>query len=177
MSKPDKNHETRSPKSIKGMRFELETFVKFCGKTHIEDLQGENGRQTLVAYRNYLGNEKNQRDTVKNKLAAVVSFLKHNPAFPIVGMLKKDDWPDRKVTTPDPYTEEEITSMLSFATGDEALIIRAFRGTGMRNAELAHAEREDIDWVNKCIYVRRRKDKFGWRAKNNSAVRSIPLDD
>jgi integrase len=177
ISKPDRNFETRPLKSIKGTRYEVESFVKFCGKSFIENLQDDAGRQALLAYRDHLGSEKYQKDTVKNKLAAVVTFLKHNPVCRIVGLLKKDDWPDRKRTTPDPYSEAEINAMLSFATDEESLIIRAFRGTGMRNAELAHAEREDIDWVNKCIYVRRRKDKYGWRAKNKAAVRSIPLDD
>lgn len=50
ISKPDKNFETRSLKSIKGTRYEVESFVKFCGKRYIEDLQGEAGRQALIDY-------------------------------------------------------------------------------------------------------------------------------
>ena len=177
ISRPNKNYEARPLKSIKGARFEAESFVQFSGKLYVEDLQGESGRKALIEYRDHLGSKGYEPDTVKNKLAAVVTCLKHNPVFPITGLLKKDDWPDRKITVPDPYTENEINAMLSFATAEQSLIIRMFRGTGMRNKELAHAEGSDIDWANKSIRIQRRKDKYGWRAKNKAAARSIPLSD
>jgi integrase len=47
----------------------------------------------------------------------------------------------------------------------------------MRESEMAHAEREDINWVENYIQVQRRKPKFGWQAKNAADERKIPLGD
>ena len=121
----------------------LNSFVQFCGKTNIEELQGELGRKALTDYRDHLFTQEYEPDTVHKMMLAVVSWLKNNPVFPIVKLLKKQDWPDRKKTVPDPYTDAEIEGMLKFASPMEALIIRMFRGTGMREQELARISHQD----------------------------------
>ena len=177
ISKPDANNDCRSRKTIKEKQTILNSFVQFCGKTNIEELQGELGRKALTDYRDHLFTQEYEPDTVHKMMLAVVSWLKNNPVFPILKILKKQDWPDRKKTVPDPYTDAEIEGMLGFASPIEALIIRMFRGTGMREQELAHAELEDINWDAKYIQVHRRKPKFNWRSKNKAAKRQIPLGD
>jgi integrase len=179
ISKPDNNNECRSQKSIKSSRSMIEDFTRTCGKTFIEELAGEAGRAAVIAYRErlYASPKKYERDTVHNKLLAAVSFLKNNSAFPILKILQKNDWPSKKTTRPDAYTLAEIDAMLKCADANEALVIRMFRSTGMRESELSHAEWEDINWTDGYIQVQRRKPKYNWRAKNDAACREIPLDD
>jgi integrase len=170
-AKPDQNGEFKSKKTLNSKKSELEKFAAFCGKTYVEEID----TKVLIRYRDHLNAEDYEPDTVYNKLMDVVTWLKHNKVVPYKPLLEAKDWPDKKDTVPDPYTDEEIEVMISFATADEKLLIRFFAATGMREGEVSVAEREDLDAAKKCVYVRRAKPQYGWKRKNKAATRTIYL--
>jgi len=171
---PDQNGEYKSKKSLNSTRFELETFTEFSRKTYVEEIT----RNVLIDYRDYLNAEEYERDTVYNKLMTVVTWLKHNKIVPYKPLLEAKDWPTKKRTTPDPYTEAEVNAMIAVAIDpNEALLVEFMAATGMREGEVSVAEREDLDEENAGIHVRRAKPEYDWRAKNDAAERIIYIGD
>ena len=71
----------------------------------------------------------------------------------IVGLLRAEDWPEKKDTEPNPSTDTQLTKMRKAATPEERLLLRFFLVTGLREQELAHAEFEDINYERKFIQV------------------------
>lgn len=172
LSRPDNNNEYRPDKSLQSTESEINWFIEWCPKKNVEDID----RDLLIAFRQHLYAEGYAKDTVRNKLGIVMSFLKHNGLVPYTRILQKRDWPSKKKTVPDPYSNEEIFAMLNVANEDEHLLIRFMVATGMREAEVSVAERRDI--VDGGIQVQPKKPQYdGWRAKNPSAVRTIDLDE
>jgi integrase len=172
-SKADQNGEYMSKKSLNSKRSELEKFAAATGKTYVEEIT----RKVLIDFRDKLNSEGYQRDTTYNKMMTAVTFLKHNGAVPYTRLLLKTDWPEKKDTNPDPYTDEEIQDMISFATHDEEILIRFFAASGMREGEVSVAELEDIVVAEKYIQVQRIKPLYDWKRKNKAAVRRVYLGD
>jgi hypothetical protein len=169
ISKPDKNGELRPAKSITSATNELEKFRLWSGKTYVRELT----RGTMEAFRDEL-NLRYEPDTTYNKLLMVTTFLKRNPLAPTPQLLPITEFPDKKVTIPDPYTEEEFNAMQALATYDEGLLMYAFATTGFREQETAHSEREDINWELGEITIRK-KAEYKFRGKNRSARRTTAL--
>jgi integrase len=161
--------ESRRPsKTINSKRTELQAFAKFCGKTHMEQLT----RVVLMAYRNSLLDQGYARVTVLNKLMTVVTWLKKNPVHPVSGLLKKDDFPEKPDTEPNPYSDAELRALMAAATPEERLLLRFFHATGMREQEVAHAERSDIGMT----YIQvEEKPEYNWKPKTKAGTRKIPL--
>jgi len=171
VSKPDKNGELRSEKSINSTQSELTKFHTWSGKTYMEELT----RPLLEKWRDEL-NTQYEPDTVVNKLMTVATFWKHNPVCPHEkALLPASEFPDKKETIPDPYTEDEFNGMLKVADYEEGLLLHFFAVTGMREQEIAHAEREDINWDLGIIRIVK-KEKFGWTGKTKAARREVPLE-
>lgn len=172
ISKPDKNGECRPEKSIKATKSELERFHVWSKKTYIEELN----RPLLERWRDELLPQY-EPDTVVNKLMTVASFWIHNPVVPHEqSLLPYSEFPDKKVTIPDPYTEDEFDAMMKVASYEEGLLLYFFITTGMREQEIAHTEREDINWELGELHIVK-KPKYGWGGKTAAAIRQIPLDD
>jgi hypothetical protein len=108
------------PRTIKDKRFELNRWMGWTTKQHIEELE----RADLIAFRDRLRSEGLAEWTVKTNMTTIVTMLKHNPLKQITGLLKPEDWPDIEDTEPEPYDVEEVKALQSVATEDEKLLIR-----------------------------------------------------
>jgi len=107
---------------------------------------------------------------------SVCTWLKKNTVVPVVGLLRAEDWPEKRDTEPRPYTENELSKIFSAARPEEHLLLRFFLATGMREQEVAHAEYEDINYEKKFIHVQP-KPEWGWTPKTEAGTRKIPLGD
>lgn len=161
------------PRTIKDKRFELNRWMGWATKQHIEELE----RANLIAFRDRLRSEGLAEWTVKTNMTTVVTMLKHNPLKQITGLLKPEDWPDIEDTEPEPYDVEEVKALQSVATEEEKLLIRFFVGTGMREQEVAHTEWEDFNWAAKTVWVHAKPHFDNWKPKTRAGTRKIPLPD
>jgi integrase len=105
----------------------------------------------------------------------VCTWLKKNTVVSITGLLRAEDWLEKKDTEPNPYTEGELKKLFA-AAGEHRLLLRVFLGTGMREQEVAHAEYEDINFAKGFIQVQE-KPQWGWKPKIDAGTRKIPLGD
>jgi site-specific recombinase XerD len=134
-----KNGRRYNRRSISSRREDLLRFAAVCGVTHVEDLT----RDHLNRYKESLYREGKVNDTVLNKLMTITTCLKRNPLLSIPCLLKSEDWPIKKRTTPRPFTEAEQEALMAATTTFmERLLFRTFLQTGMRHAEVAHLERD-----------------------------------
>jgi len=81
---------------------------------------------------------------------------------------------ERKTTTPTPpraFTNEEIGLILNNATKQKKQIYEFFLHTGLRLGEFTYLEWDDIDFKNRQIYIRLKKD---WLPKTRTS-RIIPM--
>ena len=60
----------------------------------------------------------------------VTTFLKRNSLPPTPPLFPIKEFPDKKPTVPDPYTEEEFNAMLEQATYDEGLLSSMYNPCG-----------------------------------------------
>ena len=157
--------------SITAREANVQEFLKVVGRAYAEQIT----RTDLLRYKEYLYSRGRANDTVYNKLAVIVTWLKRNPVVSIAGLLKGEDWPVVRQTKAHPFRDAEIAAMMERA-GEHRLLIRLAFGTGMRKAELMHAERSDIDPYAKAFRVQD-KVKYGWQTKTLAGVRDIPLGD
>jgi integrase len=169
-----KNGRKYETKSIKERIAVLNSFVEWCPVPYIEDIT----RKHLTDWRDVLWQDYAQ-DTVLNKLGYVVSWMKRNQLVRITGLLMTEDWPERKPTSPQPFTEHEISALMAVAEtmdveknngGKFHLMLRVFLGTGMRIDEVAHFEAEDLQ--GRVIQIRR-KPKWNWVPKTVTSERPI----
>ena len=160
------------PRTIADKRFELNGWMGWTTKQHIEELN----RADLLAFRDRLRAEGLAEWTVQTNLTSVVTMLKRNPLKQITGLLKRQDWPEIEDTQPEPYTVEEVLALQSVANEFERLVIRFFVGTGCREQEVAHVEWSDINWVEKTVWIHA-KPKWNWKPKTRARTRVIPLSD
>ena len=160
------------PRTIKDKRFEIDRWIGWCGKQHIEELD----RSDLIAFRDRLRSEGLAEWTVKTNMTTLVTMLKHNPLKPVVSLLKPEDWPVIEDTEPEPYSVEEVLALQSVATEFERLLIRFFIGTGCRDMEVATLEWDDIDFVRKTVRIHA-KPHFNWKPKTRAGTRTIPISD
>lgn len=176
-SKPDKNGDVRSAKSLGSIRSEMAAFVKWSGKTFVDELT----RETMVGYRDWLltvgkDGEPYQPDTAYNKLMLITTILKNNPLCPTKPLLPVNQFPDKKNPPPDPFTEEEFDRFMLHASYEDALLIYFFAVTGMRKMEVANAKKSDINWELNEISVVKKRD-LGFLGKTPAALRDMPLPD
>lgn len=171
-----------TPKTIRGKKFELYRWIGWTTKQHIEEL----GREDMIAFRDRLLAEGFADRTVESNMMTVTTMLKHNPLRTVTGLLKPQDWVEIPDSEPIPYTVEEVKALQEVATEDERLLIRFFVGTGMRDMEVAHLERSDINWAEKTVRVHAKKceecaDCVGmggvWKPKTLAGTRTIPISD
>ena len=176
-SKPDKNGDVRPAKSLKSVRSEMNRFIEWSEKTYVEELTEE----MLKGYRDWLitvgkDGEPYQPDTAYNKLMVITTVLKNNPLCPTKPLLPVSEFPDKKETIPDPYTEAEFDGFMLHADYEDALRIYAYARTGLRDQELAHAERRDIDWDLGVLYIVKKRER-GFKGKTPAALRAVPLNE
>lgn len=158
-------------RSILSRESNILEFLKETSRVYVEQIT----RADLLKYRDFLFGKQRANDTVYNKLAVVVTWMKKNQLVEIKSLLRGEDWPIVRETKAHPFRAAEITAVMEKA-GKHLLLHRLARGTGMRKKELAHAERSDIDPYAKSIHVKN-KPHFNWETKTPAGVREIPLGD
>jgi hypothetical protein len=77
---------------------------------------------------------------------------------------------------PDPYTQEEFNAFKEHAEYETALRIYAFKTSGMRDLEWAHAEKQDINWDLGTLYITKKRNR-GFLGKTRAALREVSLND
>lgn len=170
MQKPDKNGETRAAKSVKSAESELKAFHQWSKKVYMHELDAS----LMKTWRDEL-NSKYEPDTCVNKLMRVATWWKKNPLCPHEkSLLPYSEFPDKKETIPDPYSQEEFEAMQRVATDEDRILLYMFVTTGMREQEVANAKRENINFELGVIYVVKDGD---FKAKNKSARREVPLPE
>jgi len=164
--------KSRPTRTITAKTYELGLFRGFCKKTYMDEIVSRD----MLEFRDHQRAERYAERTVYNHLMTVTTFLKKNGLYKITGLLEAEDWPELAVTDPDPYTEEEIRSLLTVANDFQQLLIRFFVSSGCREQEVAHLEWSDLDWIRKTVWIHA-KPQFGWKPKTAAGTRRVPLSD
>ena len=147
--------EALAPKTICGMRGQIEAFQRACGKTYMKEVTG----QDLVAYFSKLRVQANlnpaapdyteklrkRNVTVKNHYATLRTFFKKHK-INIADMLEEEQIPHCKGRTPEAYTEDEILKMWAAARPEEKIRLQFFCASGFRKLEVAYLTWDDIDF-------------------------------
>jgi integrase len=97
----------------------------------------------------------------------VVTFLRANGVKDVTTKVK---YVEKKVRACRP---DELKALFAAATPDEWLLFQFFLCTGAREQEVAHAEWDDIDFVDGLFTV---KAKANWKPKDYEE-RTVPLPD
>lgn len=166
-----RNGRKYNERAILSRESNIQEFLKVTSRIYAE----QTTRADLLRYKKFLNDQGRANDTVYNKLAVVVTWLRHNQVVEIKNLLKGDDWPIVRDTESHPFSPAEIEAMLKVA-GEHSLLVRLARATGMRKGEIRHAERSDVDPKVPFIKV---KDKplYNWETKTLAGKRNIPLEE
>lgn len=177
-------HATRTGKvsdsTLAGYTRALQTFSDLFGKRFMDEITAADVRQ-FVSWMQNGGLKQRAHGHVDGTVRIRLQFL--STFFSVNGLkfpLKKHDWPDEPQSVVVAFTSEEVTTLLSEATPDEADLILFLLCTGFRDNEVAHAEYSDIksDGTNgtintgnktvRCI-VKGQEKLFDFKTKNRKA--------
>jgi integrase/recombinase XerD len=143
----------------------LRYFMESCPKLYLEDLQ----RRDLLKFAAFLRDEKELHPrTCWNKFSNVMSFLK---AQGIRGIAQKNDWPRYVEEEPEVYEREDLDKLFAACDAQQRLWFEFFLMTGMREQEVMHCSREDINLAGATVTVRY-KPEYGFSPKNYKDARS-----
>jgi integrase len=158
-------------KSVREREANILEFARLINKPFVESYTSAD----MLRYKEHLYGLGRRNHTVLNKLSCIVTWLKRNGLVSIIGLLPADERPERREPEGHPFTRAEVDKMMEVA-GEHKSLLRLALNSGMRKMELAHAERSDIDPINKTIRVSE-KPKYGWVPKTKRGLRAIPLGD
>lgn len=164
--------KNRPQKTIGDKKRDVACFMTFCKKTYMDEIAS----REMLGFRDHQLAVGYAERTVYNHLMTVTTFLKKNGVYKLTGLLDAEDWPKLADTDPDPYTEEEVRSLLTVANDFQQLIIRFFVSSGCREQEVAHLEWSDLDWIRKTVWIHA-KPQYGWKPKTAAGTRRVPLSD
>ena len=167
----------RPHKSIVGKQHDLGVFMAVC--PHVVNVN-QFRREHILQFKHHLEGQAYAPKSVENMMMSVVTFFNERK---IELELKKEDWPVYRDNDPEPYSDEEMLALIKHA-GEHSLLIRSFVGTGMREQELSHLMRADIDERRKMVKVqpqfcdhcpncKSRGNK--WFPKTEEGIRDIPI--
>lgn len=177
----------KKPSTMRTYANSLRHFVKACKKTYIDELK----RRDILALLEYLRDEGMEERSVDNVYGHVIVFLKwaartatehgHNEALRTMAgdaaaalSLQKEDLPAPEDDVVEVYSTEELKALYAVATEDELAFLKFFEFTGMRDAEVRHADWSWIDWSKGTATVQANK-KFDWTPKSKSSKREVPM--
>jgi integrase len=158
------NVALKSSKTSNGYGYTLQQFYKSVGRN--KPLT-EASKQDLYDFIAYLRREGLGDRTVHNRVGEVVTFLRH---FGIKDVTLRVKFTEKKVRA---YRPDEIKDMFAVADPEETILLHFFLCTGARDQEVAHAEWDDIDFVDGLYTI---KSKPGWTTKDYEE-RELPLPD
>jgi integrase len=150
---------TKKSKTHAAYDTSLRYFMESCPKLYLEDLQ----RSDLLKFAAFLRDEKELHPrTCWNKFSNVMSFLK---AQGIRGIVHKNDWPRYVEEEPEVYEREDLDKLFAACDAQQRLGFEFFLMTGMREQEVMHCSREDINFARATVTVRY-KPEYGFSPKN-----------
>jgi integrase len=130
---------SKKPKTHAAYSTALAYFVESCHKLNLDEVD----RKDLLKFSSFLGDEKDQSPrSVYNKFENVMTFLK---AQGIRGLVGNNDWPRFVEEEPEVYEKEELDKLFKACDPDEQLWYEFFLMTGMREQEVMHASRSDVN--------------------------------
>lgn len=161
--------------SIRSRESEIRAFLRWSHCVTVEEIR----RETLTAYRDHLYAQDYETRTVNKKIIFVTSWLRKNQIVRITGLLQDEDLYTAKDTEPNPFHPAEIKAMMSVASmrndnGRLKLALRVFRATGIREQELCHLEKSDLNVFKSTIKIQP-KPKYNWVPKTVASEREIKI--
>ena len=155
------NVALKSSKTSNG--YTLQQFYRALGNKPLTEV----AKQDLYDFVAYLRREELSDRTVHNRVGEVVTFLRH---FRIKDVTLRVKFTEKKVRA---YRPDEIKGMFAVADLEETILLHFFLCTGARDQEVAHAEWDDIDFVDGLYLIREKPD---WTTKDYEE-RELPLPD
>jgi integrase len=132
---------------------QLPRYVKFVDQIN---------HQVLEDFFQFLTKNKAAPKTIKDKIMNVCFLLKFAGVKDPSKMIELPTVEDEPV---EPYTAEDLKALFGAMTDEETVRYRFFLDTACREAEVAHAQWDDMDW-KKSEYIVRTKT---WTAPNGAS--------
>jgi integrase len=165
----------KSPATVGAYTFILNEFASQLpkGVNFIDQITAD----ILELYFRWLQKRGAAPKTISNKLLVVCFLLKFAGVKNPSKLIEMPNVEDEPVI---PYESDELRKIFEIATPEEFLIFNFFLSTGCREAEVSHAQWEDIDWKKSEYIVRPKQwvDRSGdakvFTVKNHEH-RRVPL--
>jgi integrase/recombinase XerD len=158
----------KRPKTYVQYEVALRYFAEFRNK-RICDIE----RRDLLDYMHFLRDTKLlSRRTVWTKINVVVQFLK---TLGVTGLMKKKDWPQYVEPEPEIYTDQQLLKFFASCNGTEQVIFDFFLTTGLRDQEVQHVCKKDIDLAQQVVRITE-KPQWGFIPKDWEQ-REVPIPD
>jgi integrase len=157
----------RSLRTFRIYRPALKTyFLNSYTKIYVDEVN----RDDILRYISYCFDHGLASRSVYDKVVTVLTLLKRHGHKKLI---ESSDWPDYVETIRPVYEPEEIHAMLRHATPIEALLIKFFLASGLRNREVRFLAWYDIDFRNSLARV---TAKPVWKfSPKNYEERAVPL--
>jgi integrase/recombinase XerD len=157
----------RSLRTFRTYRPALKTyFLNSYTKIYVDEVN----RDDILRYISYCFDHGLASRSVYDKVVTVLTLLKRHGHKKLI---ESSDWPDYVETIRPVYEPEEIHAMLRHGTPIEALLIKFFLASGLRNREVRFLAWYDIDFRNSLARV---TAKPVWKfSPKNYEERAVPL--
>ncbi len=156
----------RPAKSVASAKRQLNIFTECCHRKYLADVT----RHDLLDFLDFLEGKYQSTWTVRNIMIQVLAFLRHSGR---PGLLRYEEVPQGDPKPVKPYTSEQIRKLFAAANDRELIVMSFFLDSACREQEVAHAEKRDIDWEAKQLWVGNKGD---FVTKNRKG-RHVPLSD
>jgi integrase/recombinase XerD len=158
----------KSKRTYNAYRLTLALFQDATSATYLEDIT----RGDILTFIAALREDENGPRTVSNRVRYLSTFLRHfQRALP----LEKKDKPRYTRKRARAYQPDDLQTLFSRATREEAELLHFFLCTGTRDGEVQHAGWDDLNFGRKAFYVEE-KLELNWSPKDREEG-SIPLPD
>jgi integrase/recombinase XerD len=156
----------RPTKSVASAQRQLRIFMESCHRKYLADIT----RHDLLTFMDFLEEKYESSWTVRNIMIQVLAFLRHSGR---PGLLRYEEVPQGDPKPVKPYTSEQIRKLFAAANDRELIVMSFFLDSACREQEVAHAEKRDVDWEAKQLWIGNKGDF----ATKNRRGRHVPLSD
>lgn len=157
------NVALRSGKTQNAYDYTMHQFYRSCGNKPLAQIS----RQDLIDYEGQMRREGLADRTTHNRVAEVITMLRHFGFKEIKHSVK---YVEKKVRA---YRPDELKKLFAAAEPEEWLLFQFFLCTGAREQEVMNATWDDIDYVDGLFTVREKTD---WKPKDYEE-REIAIPD
>ena len=130
-------------------------FVKFNDLTHPAEL----GEDEVVAFLNWLANERNVAASTQNQALCAIVFLYKKVLDMPLGSFDNLQRAKESQHLPVVLSPKEANKIISKLDGDSQLMVKLLYGSGLRQSECLRLRVKDIDFEYNQIWVRNGKGK------------------